>query len=57
MKKVNLTILSAFAAFATASLTAQTTVGFTAGEGYADGNLDNNANWTAASHWQVDATA
>jgi hypothetical protein len=59
MKTVNLTILSAFAAFATASLSAQTTVDFTAGEGYADGALENNGKWTTstADIWQVDATA
>ena len=33
---------------ATSFLTAQTTTGFSAGEGYADGLLSNNTNWGGA---------
>lgn len=58
MQKVIYT-LTTLAVLTTASLSAQTTVGFTSGEGYVDGAISDNANWTenTAGAWQVDATA
>lgn len=50
-------ITSLLALSACSFLSAQITVDFTSGEGYADGALDNNANWTADAGFTVDATA